>query len=87
MASLYLIALVGVSLLILGVLVEALAGVSRPALWEQPRSAMTLVETLERRHVNLPFVGQDRRRVAQAAAPAEAGHAGQADGRRRAAPF
>jgi hypothetical protein len=40
----------------------------RPGAAEAPQTALQLVETLDRRQTSLPFVGRDRRKVAQAEA-------------------
>lgn len=64
MASLYLIALFGVAALILGVMVDALRAVLRPPAWAVQRMPLALVETVDRRTRNLPYVGADRRQSA-----------------------
>jgi hypothetical protein len=54
--------LVGVCVVILGVLYEAVASVSRKPRWHVERPVMTVVHTVERRMQSLPFVAADRRK-------------------------
>jgi hypothetical protein len=58
---LYSIALIGVVVMILAALVEAIVALHRRPGWTLPRLSLTLVKTVDRREVELPFVGDDRR--------------------------
>ena len=70
MSALYLVLLVGVCVVILGVLYEAVASVSRKPRWHvERRPVMTVVHTVERRVQSLPFVGADRRKSKVLASP------------------
>ena len=64
MSFIYLVALIAVSVALFGVLAEAVWSVSRKRTWGHPVRELTLVNTVERRTQNLPFVGRDRRRAA-----------------------
>jgi len=64
LSLIYLIALIGVSLALLGALAESVWSVSRKPAWSQPRHAFSVVTTVERRAQALPFVGADRRHAA-----------------------
>jgi len=57
----YLVALIAVSVALLGALVEAVTSVSRKPAWSQPGHALSPVIQIERRTQRLPFVGVDRR--------------------------
>lgn len=64
MSMIYLVALVGVGIALLMVTAEAVRSVSRRPQWSQPvfaKSSFHLVETVDRRQSQLPFVGTDRR--------------------------
>ncbi|MBC7995644.1 MAG: hypothetical protein H7Z15_20635 [Rhizobacter sp.] len=65
MISLYAIALVGVSAILLGVLLEAVVSVSRKPSWGHRRQMLSVVPVVEQRVQQLPFVGADRRVRAQ----------------------
>jgi len=67
----YLVALIAVSMALLGALVEAVRSVSRKPAWSQPRLALSPVIQIDRRTQRLPFVGVDRRRAAMADAHGE----------------
>lgn len=58
----------GVCVVLLAVLAEAVLSVSRKPKWEVRRASMMVVDVVERRSLRLPFVGADRRR-------SESGHA------------
>lgn len=73
MSALYLLLLVGVSVVILGVLCEAVASVSRKPRWQVRRPVVSVVATVDRRIRNFPFVGVDRRKSKVLAAPEEGG--------------
>lgn len=64
MSTLYLLALVGVCVALLAVMGEAIVSVSRTPRWTTPRRRLMVVEAVERRTQNLPFVGTDRRKTA-----------------------
>ena len=69
MSAVYLLALLGVSVSILWLLVDAVMSVSRKPRWEtQVFRSLTLVATEDRRKQDLPFVGADRRQASAAAA-------------------
>jgi hypothetical protein len=62
----YLIALAGVAVAIVWLLADAVLSVSRKPRWETLASRrLHLVQTVERRSQNLPFVGAERRKAAQ----------------------
>jgi hypothetical protein len=61
-----LVALIAVSMALLGAFVEAVGSVSRKPAWSQPRPALGPVFQIDRRTQRLPFVGVDRRRVVMA---------------------
>jgi hypothetical protein len=67
----YLVALIAVSMALLGALVEAVGSVSRKPAWSQPRPVLSPVIQVDRRTRRLPFVGVDRRRVVMADAHGE----------------
>jgi hypothetical protein len=71
LATLYIFALCGFSVVFLGMLVEALRAVSRKPQWETPRVTLAVVQTVDRRTQNLPFVGVDRRRASAGTAAAQ----------------
>ena len=64
MSVVYLVALIAVSMALLGALAEAVWSLSRNPAWSEPRRALTPVITMERRTQALPFVGVDRRATA-----------------------
>jgi hypothetical protein len=70
MQSVYLITLVGVAVAIVAALVEAIAALRRPRVWQTARmaapSTLELVETVDRRERELAFVGAERRRAGAA---------------------
>ena len=66
LSFIYLIALIGVSLALFCALAEAIWSVSRKPAWNQPRHALSVVTTWDRRSQALPFVGVDRRHAAPA---------------------
>lgn len=75
MSMIYLVALVGVGIALLLVTVEAVRSVSRRPEWSRPvfaKSTFRLVETVDRRQSQLPFVGTDRRGPATPEAEPEA---------------
>lgn len=61
MSIVYLVALTAVYVVFLGVLYEAVVSVSRKPVWTSSAPKLGLVETVDRREYQLPFVGQDRR--------------------------
>lgn len=61
MATIYLIVLGGVCVALLASLVEVVLSLSRQPDWAVPQARLTLVETEDRRHLALPFVGAERR--------------------------
>ncbi len=63
MSIVYLVALTAVYVVFLGVLYEAVISVSRKPVWSTSAPRMSLVETVDRREQQLPFVGQDRRQL------------------------
>ena len=69
LSQIYLVALIMVALALLAGLADAIWSVSRRPTWGVPAPELTLVETVERRQQNLPFVGRDRRRAAVKAQP------------------
>ena len=71
MSLVYLVALIAVSMALLGALVEAVGSVSRKPAWCQPRPALSPASQIDRRTQRLPFVGVDRRRVAVAVPQSE----------------
>ena len=71
MSLVYLVALIAVSMALLGALVEAVGSVSRKPAWSQPRHALSPVIQIDRRTQSLPFVGVDRRLCATAAPHSE----------------
>ncbi len=74
MSMIYLVALVGVGIALLLATVEAVLSVSRRPKWSQPvfaKSSFHLVETVDRRQSQLPFVGKDRRDSAATEAESE----------------
>ena len=72
MSIVYLVALTAVCVVFLGVLLESLVSVARKPVWPSTPHTLTLVQTLDRRDQQLPFVGHERRD-----AEAEAGSARQ----------
>jgi len=67
LSLIYLVALIGVCVVLVAGLADAVWSVSRKRSWGQPTAReLTLVTTVERRTQNLPFVGRDRRRAAAA---------------------
>jgi len=64
LSLIYVVALIAVALALLAGLAEAIWSVSRKPSWGEPARELTLVETVERRKQNLPFVGRERRRAA-----------------------
>lgn len=72
MSSLYLLALVGVCVVLFAVLIEGAVAVSRQPRWMMSRDRLERVDTVEHRIQELPFVGADRRRPADHGAPAVA---------------
>jgi uncharacterized membrane protein len=70
MSLFYVVALVGVALMLLALIVDAVWSVSRKPRWGDVRVRLTVVETIDRRTQKLPFIGAERRRSAQAAAQA-----------------
>jgi len=69
LSTIYVCTLVGVAVAILGLLVDSLWSVTRKAPWQLPRTHLTVVEGTDRRSIDLPFVGSDRRDADAAAAP------------------
>jgi hypothetical protein len=69
--ALYALALVGVSVVLLGVLLEAVVSVSRKPAWGFTRQHLTVVPEIERRVLRLSYVGQERRDIAAAAEQAQ----------------
>jgi hypothetical protein len=66
MSIIYLVLLLGVALVILFVMADAAISVSRKPVWEQrdaQRSTLQLVQTVDHRSQDLPFVGADRRKA------------------------
>lgn len=71
MSTIYLLLLLGVALVVLFLMAEAVVSVTRRPVWEQrqaQRSTLGLVETREQRVQDLPFIGADRRTATQPAA-------------------
>lgn len=68
MSIVYLVALAAVALVFLGVMYEAVVSVSRKPQWHSQKQTLSLVNTVDRREQQLPFVGQDRRHAADEAA-------------------
>jgi len=63
MSILYLATLIGVALAVLFVVAESIRDVTRKPRWHVSRVRLEVVQGLQRRHQNLPFVGADRREV------------------------
>ena len=63
MSIIYLFVCCGVAAILLGLLADAVASVSRPTEWGPAPRALRVVTTVERRTNDLPFVGTDRRRA------------------------
>ncbi|MCG3188239.1 MAG: hypothetical protein LKCHEGNO_00166 [Burkholderiaceae bacterium] len=61
MSALYLMALAGVAVAIVGLAWDAVTSVARRPPWESSLRALTLVRTADRREHALPFVGGERR--------------------------
>jgi hypothetical protein len=72
LSLIYLAALVAVAATILILSLDAVVSVSRKPVWHAPATRLTLVETVDRRTQQLPFVGVDRRRSKSAADGASA---------------
>lgn len=71
MDFIYLLLLSGVALAIFSALFEAIAAINRKPTWQEPAAKapqLELVETIDRRKQQLPYVGQDRRGSAERAA-------------------
>ena len=72
LSTLYVLVLIGVALMVLAGLIEAVIAVSRKPDWQSkaltPR--LSLVSTDDRRSAQLPYVGVDRREAEHGAAPA-----------------
>jgi hypothetical protein len=63
-SAVYLVALLGVSIAILWLLVDAVISVSRKPRWEMfSARSFTLVKSEDRRARSMPFVGTERRKV------------------------
>ena len=67
MSLIYLAALVAVAGTILALALDAVVSVSRKPSWQVATGRLALVETVDRRSHQLPFVGVDRRRGEDAA--------------------
>ncbi len=61
MSIVYLVALTAVCVVFFGVFLEAVVAVSRKPVWPSTPHLLTLVDTVDRREEQLPFVGQERR--------------------------
>ncbi len=61
MSLLYSIALLGVTVMILCALIEAIKALHKKPTWTAQRLGLSVVETVDRRQDGLPFVGADRR--------------------------
>jgi hypothetical protein len=64
LSTIYLIALTGVSLALLGALAESVWSLTRNPVWSEPRQFLRAVTTMDRRQHPLPYVGVERRRAA-----------------------
>ena len=64
MSTIYLIALTGVSLALLGALAESVWSLTRKPVWSEPRQFLRAVTTVDRRLHLLPYIGVERRRTA-----------------------
>lgn len=62
MSLFYVVALAGVALVLLALIGEAVWSVSRKPRWGEARARLVVVETIDRRTQQLPFVGAERRR-------------------------
>lgn len=82
MSIVYLVALSAVCVIFFGVLYEAVVSVSRKPVWASSMPKLSLVETVDRREQQLPFVGEDRR---QSGAGADAAQGATDQPSRRAA--
>lgn len=67
MSTLYLVALGAVAVAILAALIDAVLSVSRKSAWPTRMPIMMLVATHDRRSVNHPFAGPDRRKSGEQA--------------------
>ncbi len=70
MSYFYLFAMAGVALVLLTLIAEAIWSVSRKPRWGEGRVRLSIVETIDRRTQQLPFVGAERRRTTESAAHA-----------------
>lgn len=77
MSIVYLVALAAVVVVFFGVFLDAVISVSRKPVWPHSDHKLSLVETVDRREQQLPFVGQERRQERRQDEP-EADHEAQA---------
>ena len=70
MSLFYVVALAGVAFVLLALVGEAVWSVSRKPRWGEARARLVVVETVDRRKQQLPFVGVERRRGKDNAAQA-----------------
>jgi hypothetical protein len=71
MSTIFLLALIAVTAVIVAVLLDTVIAVSRPASWESGAPRLFAVQTVDRRTHDLPFIGTERRGAAQDDAAAQ----------------
>lgn len=71
MSTVYLLCLGAVGVALLAAVIEAVLAVSGKPKWAAQRHSLSLVETVERRKEQLPFVGAERRLAPEAYPEAE----------------
>jgi len=64
METIYLLSLGGLAVIL--VCLEAVIAVSRRPTWSRAKASLRLVDTIDRRQMQLPFVGVDRRQTGAA---------------------
>jgi len=71
LSFIYLLALAGVGLALIAVTVDSVLSVARKPRWSEvegmARPQLAVVETTDRRELELPFVGRERRSAGEAA--------------------
>jgi len=71
MQTIYLCSLIGVAVAILAVMIDAVVSVSRKPKWGESGARLLVIEAEERRTMQLPFVGADRRSAGPAVRSSE----------------
>ena len=61
MSTIYLLTLIGAVAVIVAVMLDAIVAVSRKPRWETPKTRFLTSPAFERRGLELPFVGTERR--------------------------